>query len=535
MSIRTSRPHGPAGKAAFRLAIYGVCAAAGITLVTAPASAEDNKVLERLGHLENRIDTLETGVKTRDSKIQELENQVKQRDAKIQNMQSGQAAAATSAAQIQPAAGQPADEQRIDNLERTVRQLNEITNAQAEELAKPKGPKVTTKGGLTVESEDGQFSFQPFGRLHYDAAFYDQDKSKMGDGMQLRRARLGMTGKMFGDWMYKVEADFGRDTGAGTVGVKEAWIKYIGLNPAEFLVGNVPVPFGLEQYTSDNFITFIERALPSPVFAPERLLGGVGGYYGPNWSFAAGGYGRSVDSSTNLANEGDQQFVSTARLTYEPILEKDKLIHLGLGFLFENPSDAALSFSTKPESNVTAVKFLNTGAISNVDHLFEIDPELALVYGPASFQGEYFWVPVTRTQPGGTTSSPSVDLTGWYAQVSYFLTGESRNFNPKIARFDRVTPFHNVGHDGGWGAVELAARVSNLNLDNGPHFQFGDETDYTLGLNWYMNPYIRFMANYIWIRNNASATGNSANLLPGHLNDGYDDPRIFEIRAQVDF
>ena len=69
----------------------------------------------------------------------------------------------------------------------------------------------------------------------------------MGDGMQLRRARLGMTGKMFGDWMYKVEADFGRDTGAGTVGVKEAWIKYIGLNPAEFLVGNVPVPFGLEQ------------------------------------------------------------------------------------------------------------------------------------------------------------------------------------------------------------------------------------------------------------------------------------------------
>ena len=529
------------------LAVYGVCTAAGMTLTASSASAEDNKVLERLDRLENRIDTLETDVKTRDSKIQELENQVKQRDAKIQSMQSGQSAAATSAAatsaaQIQPAAEQPTDPQRLDNLERTVRQLNEITNAQAEELAKPKGPKVTTKGGLLVESEDGQFSFQPFGRFHFDGSWYNQDKSKMGDGFQVRRARLGMTGKMFGDWMYKVEADFGRDTGNGKVGLKEAWIKYMGWPQTELSAGNVPVPFGLEQYTSDNFITFIERALPSPVFAPERLMGGTATYYTPNWGISAGGYGASVDTVAPFASgstagtpEGDQQFVATMRGTWEPISEKGELVHLGLGFLYNNPSDQFISFSTKPESNVTGVKFLSTGTIANVDHFFEIDPEIALVYGPASFQGEYFWTPISRTQPSGTTSSPSVDISGWYGQFSYFLTGESRNYNYKLARFDRVTPFHNVGHDGGWGAVELAARISNLNLDDGSHFQFGDETDYTLGLNWYMNPNIRFMANYIWVRNNASATGNSGNLLPGHLNDGYDDPSIFEVRAQVDF
>jgi phosphate-selective porin OprO/OprP len=343
-----------------------------------------------------------------------------------------------------------------------------------------------------------------------------------------------MTGKMFGDWMYKLEVDFGRDTGTGTVATKEAWIKYIGLPNAEFLVGNVPVPFGLEDYTTDLFVTFIERALPSPVFAPERLLGGVAGYYGPNWSVAGGVYGRSADDPTNVTNEGDQQFVSTGRVTFDPILDKDELVHLGLGVFYKNPSDQPISFSTKPESNVTAVKFLNTGAIANVDHLVEIDPELALIYGPASFQGEYFWVPVTRTEPSGSTLTPSVDLTGWYAQFSYFLTGESRNYNPKIAKFDRITPFHNLGPSG-IGAIELAARVSQLSLDDGPRFQFGTERDYTLGVNWYVNPYIRFMMDYIWVRNNASATGNAANLLPGNTSAGYDDPSILELRAQVDW
>ncbi len=81
------------------------------------------------------------------------------------------------AAADQPAAAGMSDSQRLDNLERTVQQLNDIVNGQSEELAKPKGPKVTTTGGLKVESEDGQFSFQPIGRLHLDGAWYDQDKS----------------------------------------------------------------------------------------------------------------------------------------------------------------------------------------------------------------------------------------------------------------------------------------------------------------------------------------------------------------------
>ena len=43
------------------------------------------------------------------------------------------------------------------------------------------------------------------------------------------------------------------------------------------------------------------------------------------------------------------------------------------------------------------------------------------------------------------------------------------------------------------------------------------------------------MMNYIWVRNNASATGNAAILLPGNTSASYHDPSILELRAQVDW
>ncbi len=441
-----------------------------------------------------------------------------------------------------PAPGSdPALRRRLDALEHTVTSLQNTLFDVREQASQPppKTAKVTTKGGLKVESEDGAFSFQAIGRLQVDAAFYDQDKSRLGDGVQLRRARLGAQGKLFNDWLYKLEADFGRDTAAGTVGVKDAYISYVGWEPAQFTVGNFYEPFGLEGITSETFTTFIERALPitqpNASFAPDRHVGIAASHYDSSWSASVGAFMKSLDDP-QPANEGDQQFDVAGRFTYDPILEKTRLLHFGLSGRYSNPSDSAPLFRPKPESNVTGARFLDTGSagIANVDHLYEISPELAIVYGPASLQGEYFYVPVERTHPNGA-NSPSVTLTGWYAYTSYFLTGESRNYNPAIARFDRTSPNKNLGSEGGWGAFELAARVSHADFDDGPSFQFGTETNYTLGLNWYANPYIKFMLNYIWVRNNSTATGNKANLLPGNKTDGYDDPQIFELRAQVDW
>ena len=92
------------------------------------------------------------------------------------------------------------------------------------------------------------------------------------------------------------------------------------------------------------------------------------------------------------------------------------------------------------------------------------------------------------------------------------LTGESRPYsagnvsNPKPAN--------------GYGAVELAARYSTLDLDDGP-IGGGRQHDWTFGANWYLTPYMKLQANYV--RLDATQDGVTTR------------PDAVEVRAQVHF
>jgi phosphate-selective porin OprO/OprP len=112
--------------------------------------------------------------------------------------------------------------------------------------------------------------------------------------------------------------------------------------------------------------------------------------------------------------------------------------------------------------------------------------------GSISLQGEYFHA----FTGGSEVGNPK--FWGGYLQVSYFLTGEHRIYDTANGIFLRIKPkqnFHPLR--GGWGAWEVAARLSYLDLNNRGDIKGGQETNLTLGLNWYLNPNIRFMFNYI--------------------------------------
>jgi len=415
-------------------------------------------------------------------------------------------------------------------LERPVKIVNGLQNEVITTKAKadkPPGPKVSTKGGLKVETEDGDFSFSVFGRLQADANFHDQDKSSLGDGTAIRRARLGVGGIVNKVWEYKFETDFGRNA-ANTVTITDAYVAFKGFKPATITVGHFKEPFSLEELTSSRFISFMERALPN-VFAPARHIGiGADTVVNENIFLAAGIFGDGVDSDP--AAEGDEGMDLVARAAYAPIMDKDKLVHVGVAGLFRDPSDTAVAFSARPETSITGVRWLNTGTIAEVDDIWQVDPEVALAWGPASFQAEYSWLDLSRQ-----TTQDNVTLEGWYAFASYFLTGESRASMYKQGKFDTLKPNKDLGKDGGIGAVELLARVSDLDFDDRA-FQSGHERNYTAGITWYVNQYFKFMANYIWIDNNHSAIGSGASA-PGALNPLIgvrdDDPEVAMIRAAV--
>jgi phosphate-selective porin OprO/OprP len=90
-------------------------------------------------------------------------------------------------------------------------------------------------------------------------------------------------------------------------------------------------------------------------------------------------------------------------------------------------------------------------------------------------------------------SDPS--FSGYYAYASYFLTGEHRAYKNSSGTFDRVKPKTNFGK-GGTGAWEVALRYSGLDLNDAP-IQGGELEDITFGLNWYLNPNVRAMFNYV--------------------------------------
>lgn len=125
--------------------------------------------------------------------------------------------------------------------------------------------------------------------------------------------------------------------------------------------------------------------------------------------------------------------------------------------------------------------------------------EIAGNYGPLFLQGEYFWYNVNRDMGLGLSS---LKFDGGYFQAGYVLTGESRTYNSSAGAYGGIVPITPVSVAlGGWGAWEVAARVSRLDLNddlgraNG--VAGGRQTVYTAGLNWYLNGNVRVMVNYL--------------------------------------
>ena len=94
---------------------------------------------------------------------------------------------------------------------------------------------------------------------------------------------------------------------------------------------------------------------------------------------------------------------------------------------------------------------------------------------------------------GGLGNSLTFD--GWYSQLAYTLTGEPRPYKTDRGIFDGVRPNKNFGADG-WGAFEVAVRLSNMNLSDG-NINGGEENNVTYALNWYLNQFLRASFNVV--------------------------------------
>ncbi|MEW8690595.1 MAG: porin [Candidatus Thiodiazotropha endolucinida] len=368
---------------------------------------------------------------------------------------------------------------------------------------------INTKGGLEVTTTDGEFSMQLGGRILADAAVYDEDRNALGNGSELRDLRLDLEGRLYADFIYEFSVDFSD----GEADVKDAWFAYDAIYPWRFSVGHFKEPFSLEEMTSKRYLTFMERALPN-AFAPGRSMGIGAQWSGEQITFAAGLFGDDYNDDTD--DEGDEGWGVTSRWTYAPLAEDRSAFHMGIAASYRKLDDEEeVRIDTRPESHLTDIRYLDTGKLKQSRSIALLGLEGAWVSGPFSLQGEWMQAKIERDE--GT--EPTFE--GGYLQVSWFLTGESRHYKQRSAKFGRIRSLSDHG------AVEVAARFSSLDLNDG-EIEGGSSDNITLGINWYINRQIRLMANTIFVDNDSYADAD------GDV-EGEDTPSILQIRAQVDF
>jgi phosphate-selective porin OprO/OprP len=429
--------------------------------------------------------------------------------------------AAGALAPAPPAQAAPTIDERLDEAEETIRELQkeveELRKAKSEAKPAAEDPstfRVFWKDGLRAETKDKKFTTKIGGRIHNDwtAGTLSQDlQDKVGDfknGVEFRRARLYMQGTMNEHFDYKVQFDFA----GGDADFKDVYMGYTGIPyVVNVRVGQFKEPFSLEELTSSNQITFLERALPNDAFVPARNTGIM--LYNAlldQRMTVAGGYFHDTDDFGDETSDHEQVF--TGRVTGLPVYEDDGrvLVHLGAAGRWRKPGSESARFRSRPEIH-NSQRFIDTGEFA-ANNLTSSGAEFATVYGPASLQAEYIYQSVDT--PG--SADPAFD--GFYVFGSYFLTGEHRPYKPAEAVFEPVRPTRNFSiKDGTWGAWEVAARYSQADLDDAG-IKGGELRNTTVGLNWYLNYNYRIMYN--WVHTDRKSEG---------------DGDLFGVRFQVFF
>ena len=337
------------------------------------------------------------------------------------------------------------------------------------------------KNGLSFTSDDGETKIGFGGRLQIDYGFFSEEDGvdQEQDGVEMRRARFAVAGVIGGNVEFKTQYDHA----GGDSDFKDA---YIGLKDAGFLgklrVGQQFEPMGLETLTSSKYITFAERSFTSSL-TPGRNTGILSSHsLADDLGTFAFGYFIDVNGYGN--GQEDHQGSLTARATYLPIYEDggNQLLHLGISVSSRDTSGGVVEYHADSLSHLGA-DIVDTGDIAS-DGADLFGAELAYVQGPMSVQAEFV----------SSTLDDDSEVTAWYLQGSYFITGESRNYKKSAGAFSRVKPASNYGDDGN-GAIELAIRMQEIELDE---MAAGENAEaLSMGVNWHLNPNARVMFNII--------------------------------------
>jgi len=330
----------------------------------------------------------------------------------------------------------------------------------------------------------------------------------------------------------------------------DAYLDYAYHPAASLLVGKFKPAISLERLQGDSDGTFLERAFPTylasnrdvgiqlhgafskPGYKTETVAGPIDTKN--TFTYQVGVSNGSGDDGSNDKNspDTDDNKEVTGRLFAHPFHHTGYswLEGLGLGVAGSvgNPNKQALKAQATPLGRSTYLDYtknnasFGTTATTSDGPTYRIYPQAYWFSGPFGAIGEY--VVSSQHLVNGRTDVKQ-DNKAWQILASYVVTGEDNSFAgvKPIQNFDPLK--------GKWGALQLAARYSELDVDDAT-FQIVDRNQsaskakaWTLGANWYLNSNAIIRADY----ENVSFDGGAAR--------GRDlaNEQVFATRFQLSF
>ncbi len=385
---------------------------------------------------------------------------------------------------------------------------------------------------------------QFFGRIHLDywsfpkvdESLFPLEDGNPQDRFNFRRLRIGIKGDLNDNMFYKYEGEF---AGGVDPSYRDAFIGFKNVPYLQtIIIGNHKRPYGLDHLNSSRHNVFIERPFVVEAFNQDSRRLGISSNIlteDQSWNIRWGVWNQQLTQTTDgfVGDHYQLEFAGRIAKTawYDESSGGRGWAHFAISGSAGVPDGRGgpnnqAEYRTRPEAR-TDNRWLDTGEISGANANFLVGLEAAFNIGQFNFTGEYLRTNVDRRDDVGE----DVAFDGYYAQVSYFLTGEHRTWERKNGTLGRIKPIENFfmvrdcdcNSQKGWGAWEIAGRYSHLDLQDFD-IQGGEGESFTFGINWYWNPYARMQFNYI--------IGDNEDL-PGVL--GFGQYEIFGVRMMVDF
>ena len=387
------------------------------------------------------------------------------------------------------------------------------------------------EGILNFTSDDKSYRFWMDNRVQLDAAFFPSNEldpenpvgdglyNPIGNGYNIRRARVAFKTILWGNWYGELDLDFA----GSAIEMKDMIIGYI-FDKQNIIakVGHFKENFGMETTTTSRYITFMERSFISKMDASRHL-----GLQVSHWKdkylligglhFNSQGEYEEVEFSQDQNKDFgiDEGYSLNGRVVFRPIIDMDKVLHIGAAYTYRTPKTDievpnTYRISTRSHTSINRKKYIDTDDIKDVGNISGLNLELAGAFKGLMFQGEYKKFNAQRTKD----ELESVDFDGFYMQAGYLLFGGRYNYNKAEGEFTRITRGKK------YGELEVAVRYDYINTNDFDAKVYGGSAEgYSLGLNYHFNPNVKFMMNYVYNNHDRYANGKGE-LYVGHDEDG---------------